>query len=604
MTPPCHRKLKKANLNLKDVKKLSKELGIYALEVERLTQDASNREYFRVDTDSESYIFCYLDPKIGSHDRFIKISKYLEYGVGPKVVAFDLDLGITIQEDLGDHNLYSTWIWNVDAWHPLSDFVEGFYNDVEDVLDCFKETKFPKSLVKRVSLRKLQSQMETFQDIFLKKFLNIDLDSIEMKDEKKLLEALQKETIEKLSAQKWVNCHTDFEGRNILNPIAEDYKPWNGGMYLIDFQDTCIGPEGIDLAGIYVDHYHGITLPPDGKKRFSLIRWGGIQRNMRILGTLSNLYLENNRSFRLMDLPLIHENLVMLVPDSNKYKKLKNFFTTTITDKILMALQAVERNKPGSLVVPSPAADHAADHKIYNSGLLEFFRANTAMILAAGYGKRMLPLTKDTPKPLLEVNGVSLLDRNIQKVLDADIENIFINTSYQSKKIEDHVRKKYKSKNISILHEEEILGTGGGLINANSYFTDDWILVINADIYIDIDMYKFKKELLSVPWYVKAILVGCRNPDHNKSGDFSMPRGVPKVNLKKNTHTWTGVSLIHSSVLNSDSYPEKCFDSWEHIILPLFKKGQVAAIEHQGTWLDVGTPERLELANQIVKAEN
>ena len=83
-----------------------------------------------------------------------------------------------------------------------------------------------------------------------------------------------------------------------------------------------------------------------------------------------------------------------------------------------------------------------------------------------------------------------------------------------------------------------------------------------------------------------------------------MRRGVPKVNLKKNTHTWTGVSLIHSSVLNSDSYPEKCFDSWEHIILPLFKKGQVAVIEHQGTWLDVGTPERLELANQIVKAEN
>jgi aminoglycoside/choline kinase family phosphotransferase len=120
--------------------------------------------------------------------------------------------------------------------------------------------------------------------------------------------------------------------------------PYNTAI--IDFQDTCKGPIGIDLAGLFIDHYnfeitfgeakcgdltnehieHG-GLDIMGIKEAEIICdyaiWGGIQRNLRILGTLSNLYLENGRDFRLPDLPKILSNLEQIIPE--KHKELKNF---------------------------------------------------------------------------------------------------------------------------------------------------------------------------------------------------------------------------------------------------------------------------------------
>ena len=91
-----------------------------------------------------------------------------------------------------------------------------------------------------------------------------------------------------------------------------------------------------------------------------------------------------------------------------------------------------------------------------------------AVILAAGFGRRLLPLTKDIPKPLLKVRGKNLIDYHIESLSKAGIGKIIINTHYLPELIEDHVSEKYQGLDIQFSREDKILGTGGGLKQAAS----------------------------------------------------------------------------------------------------------------------------------------
>ena len=111
-----------------------------------------------------------------------------------------------------------------------------------------------------------------------------------------------------------------------------------------------------------------------------------------------------------------------------------------------------------------------------------------AMILAAGLGKRLGELTKCKPKPLLTVKGKPLIDYHIEKLISAGFETIAINTHYFGNQISDHVIGSYGNKiEILISHENDLLGTGGGIKKAISSFRDEDIVVINSDIYSDLD---------------------------------------------------------------------------------------------------------------------
>ena len=102
-----------------------------------------------------------------------------------------------------------------------------------------------------------------------------------------------------------------------------------------------------------------------------------------------------------------------------------------------------------------------------------------SMILAAGYGKRLGNLTKDTPKPLIEVKGKALIDFHIDKLIAIGCEKIVINVHYLAEKIINHVSAKYiDAIDIIFSHEENILGTGGGIKNAVKHFDQDDFLVI------------------------------------------------------------------------------------------------------------------------------
>ena len=198
--------------------------------------------------------------------------------------------------------------------------------------------------------------MKRFEDYFLSDLLEINLANFG--SQKENLQNLIEETIQNLSLQPWVNCHQDFEVRNLM------YRPDDlGEVGIIDFQDTCKGPVGIDLAGIYIDHYNfnftfahlecfddhseiNRTLAEwdfagieDQETIYEYAIWGGIQRNLRILGTLSNLYRQNGRTFRLPDLPLILNNLIVIIPDN--HQELKDFLRIEVFNLLNKKLEAI-----------------------------------------------------------------------------------------------------------------------------------------------------------------------------------------------------------------------------------------------------------------------
>ena len=105
------------------------------------------------------------------------------------------------------------------------------------------------------------------------------------------------------------------------------------------------------------------------------------------------------------------------------------------------------------------------------------------MILAAGYGKRMLPLTQLEPKPLLSINGITLLENSINFLIKLGCKKIIINTHYLNNHIESFIDKSKERKKIITVYEKEILDTGGGIKNIIPYINSNNLLVINSDVF-------------------------------------------------------------------------------------------------------------------------
>jgi MurNAc alpha-1-phosphate uridylyltransferase len=197
----------------------------------------------------------------------------------------------------------------------------------------------------------------------------------------------------------------------------------------------------------------------------------------------------------------------------------------------------------------------------------------SAMILAAGFGKRMLPLTDKIPKPLLKVNNTPLLKNVIDFLFKIGCTKIIINTHYKHHIIYDFIDEFYNFSNISILHEEKILDTGGGVKNAISLFDDENILVTNADIY-------WKKEneedVINLINDFKS-KEGCRlllvdqEKAHgfiNKVGDFSLINNeVRRWKIGDKIIYYSGLQIISLNIFKDFSLRKFSFnDVWNNQI--------------------------------------
>ena len=221
-----------------------------------------------------------------------------------------------------------------------------------------------------------------------------------------------------------------------------------------------------------------------------------------------------------------------------------------------------------------------------------------AMILAAGFGKRLLPITETTPKPLLKVGNKSLIQRNINLLIENGFSEIIINVSHLGSSIKEHVEEIFPEEKIYFSFEDSPLGTGGGILKALPLLGDEPFLVMNADIF-----HKIKLE--NLPDFVEyGHLIGVPNPEYNIHGDFSLSNNFVNINTNSNKLTWSGISVINPVIFKENAFESNSFNMWDAVLLKYINKIAITGQTSFEPWLDVGTLERLKLATSVYNNDN
>jgi len=213
-----------------------------------------------------------------------------------------------------------------------------------------------------------------------------------------------------------------------------------------------------------------------------------------------------------------------------------------------------------------------------------------AMILAAGRGERMRPLTDITPKPLLKVAGKMLIEYHLENLARAGIKDVVINHAWLGEQITDTLGDGARY-GLSIRYSDEgktALETAGGIIKALPLLGDDPFVVVNGDIWTDYDFRQLPKPAC------KIHLVLVNNPDHNPKGDFALDEN----GLLHNQSTSQYKSLTYSGI---GVFSPEIFTKLTAGVQPLapvlreaIAKQHVCGEHYQGQWWDVGTPARLQ----------
>jgi N-acetyl-alpha-D-muramate 1-phosphate uridylyltransferase len=221
---------------------------------------------------------------------------------------------------------------------------------------------------------------------------------------------------------------------------------------------------------------------------------------------------------------------------------------------------------------------------------------STAMIMAAGRGTRMMPLTATKPKPLIEVAGTTLLDHVLDLLRDAGIGRIVVNVHYFSEQIEAHLEKYAQDFAVRISDERELLrDTGGGLIQALPLIEADPFFCINADNWFA-DTQEHALERMAKVWDagkmdVLMLVVPFDHAGNTQGqGDFDLDDHgrLSRDGLKRaRPYVWTGIQLLAKHVVCDP--PAEVFSTnvfWDRAIA----EGRCYGLVHDGDWFDVGYP--------------
>ena len=213
------------------------------------------------------------------------------------------------------------------------------------------------------------------------------------------------------------------------------------------------------------------------------------------------------------------------------------------------------------------------------------------MILAAGRGERMRPLTDRTPKSMLQVGGKPLLFRHLEKLSRAGFGSVVINHAHLGEQIEAAVGDGGRwNLAIRFSPEAQALETAGGIRNALTLLGAPVFAVVNADVYSDFDYSRLAEMVRTMPLAALAHLVLVDNPAHHLQGDFSLEGGLARTG-PADLLTFSGIG-VYRAELFAPIAPRA-----SHPLAPLLRTqmalGKVAGEHFRGEWDDVGTPQRL-----------
>ena len=218
-----------------------------------------------------------------------------------------------------------------------------------------------------------------------------------------------------------------------------------------------------------------------------------------------------------------------------------------------------------------------------------------AMLLAAGRGERMRPLTDKLPKPLIPVGSKALIEHNLEKLKQAGITEVVINVSYCAKQIIDRIGngERFGIKITYSYEPDAPLGTGGGIFQALKFLGNAPFLVLSSDVWTD---YPFEQLLQQPKGEGHLILV--ENPDFHPDGDFCLLETGQVSSKQSPKLTYANIAVIHPRLFKS------C-QSGAYALAPLLEKAMtrsaVTGEVYRGQWYNVGTPKELEKLQKILR---
>lgn len=225
-----------------------------------------------------------------------------------------------------------------------------------------------------------------------------------------------------------------------------------------------------------------------------------------------------------------------------------------------------------------------------------------AMILAAGRGERMRPLTDHSPKPLLKAGGKALIMWQIERLKAAGLHEIVINHAHLGHMIEAALGDG-SALGVSIRYSPETtaLETAGGIRQALPLLGNEAFVVVNGDVFCNADLTKVREAAaqLSAEGDL-AHLVLVANPAHNPAGDFTLADG--RLGDSGPAFTFSGIGAYHPALFTNLAAGQTA--RLAPLLRTAITQNRVSGTLHDGTWIDVGTPQRLAELDQALRAEN
>ena len=507
------------------------------------SDDASFRRYFRVEHNNSSFIAMDAPPAKENCKSFVYIANQLRQGGihTPKIIQSNLAQGFLLLEDLGTQTF-------LDA-QQQSFTIKHYQNAIDTLINM--QTLTTKSIdIAAYDDSLLRAEMQLLIDWYLPP-LNTQ--------QQAQLQGVFKLLSNNALSTNQVFVHRDYHSRNLmlLN---------NNELGVIDFQDAVIGSNTYDLASLLKDAYYelratdlqtllqyyyqqaNITVDfADFEKQFNLI---GLQRHLKILGIFKRLSIRDAKHQYLANIPLVAKYALAIATQYSELSPLKEILKLAINQ-------------------------------------------TQAMILAAGRGQRMMPLTKNTPKPLIKVKGVALIEHSINALKQANISNIIINTSYLSEQLKAHLGDGANF-DTHITYSDESSGaleTAGGIIKALPLLGEQPFIVINSDVLCDYELSK-----LSLPDNALAHLILIDNPKHHPNGDFSLDKqGMCQIS-ENNILTFAGIGIYHPKLFKAYINSKQKLPLYP-VFTAAIANNQLSGEYYSGYWQDVGTPQRLQFVN-------
>ncbi len=530
------------------------QAGLYDYTIDFLAGDASPRKYYRITTPDQTYVL--MDsPLLDSNIHFAAIADTLQTsGFSAPKVLHRTDT-LMLLEDLGDRTF--TYMLK---HHP--DQRDALYHlATQTTLALGSNITSQPSCIPTYTLEKFLEGVTTFLDWYTPQATP---------------------TARQSFLELWTGLYHEFQTLPqgiMLRDFHVDnlvYLKDRDGVQacgLLDFQDACWGPAvydfvsliddvRLDLPDELIDQCWAQYLEAVPSLNKSLAQKLSVSRLVRILGVFVRLAKRDGKPHYLAHIPRIWKIM------GRKFRNpdladIKEWFDLHFTSPL-------EGEK----------------------------RPSQAMILAAGIGKRLQPLTLTTPKPLIELHGKPLIQHALDRL--KSIPKIVANTHY----LADQIHTYLADKDVIISHEDSLLETGGGVLNALPHFTNDPILCLNSDIWWQEDHGNILDDLTAA-WDdttmdVLLILVPKENTlNFSGPGDFMWDDKTQTPTFRESDsapYVYTGIQMLHPRVFIGEK--PRCF-SLVDIYKKTAKQHRLKAIVMNGKWSDVGTPQALEKLREM-----